>query len=200
MIPRKPRGDESGFTLMELLLSISILVVVVAVVGGSFRMGIRAVEKGESEISELQRFRGILNLMEQQLTSVWVAPKSVCLGNAHKLVFFFLEEDPLSGTMPMRAEYNYNEETLELVLSKVPAFPLDLENKKDEEDGQTLIRLPHIEGFTVQYLVSDRNTAAWVEEWEDGPTLPSAVKINLGYLGRESIIMVRILSTRKKQE
>ena len=46
--------SRSGFTLIEVMLAVSILAMVIAVVSTSFRIGINAWEKGESKIKSLQ--------------------------------------------------------------------------------------------------------------------------------------------------
>jgi len=48
------RGNR-GFTLLELLISLTILSLVTVLIFGAFRMGIRAWEKGERNIDGRQR-------------------------------------------------------------------------------------------------------------------------------------------------
>ena len=58
-----------GFTLLELLISLTILGVIVVIMFGAFRIGVRAWEKGEKDVESRQRQRIVLDLMKRQLAS-----------------------------------------------------------------------------------------------------------------------------------
>jgi len=58
-----------GFTLLELLISLTILSVIMVIIFGAFRISARAWEKGEKNIETNQRERIVLNLMKKQLAS-----------------------------------------------------------------------------------------------------------------------------------
>ena len=60
----------SGFTLLELLISLTILAVMVVIVFGSLRVGRRAWEKGERNVEANQRYRAALELIHSQLNSI----------------------------------------------------------------------------------------------------------------------------------
>ena len=62
--------SSSGFTLLELLISLTILAVIVVIVFGALRVGVRAWEKGEKDIDARQRHRIVLDLFKRQLTSI----------------------------------------------------------------------------------------------------------------------------------
>ena len=59
----------SGFTLLELMLSLTILGVVLLIIFGALRIGTRAWEKGEKDVAIEQRQRAVLSLMQQQIAS-----------------------------------------------------------------------------------------------------------------------------------
>ena len=63
------RNANKGFTLLELLISLTILGVIVVIIFGAFRIGIRAWEKGEKDVESRQRQRIVLDLSKQQLAS-----------------------------------------------------------------------------------------------------------------------------------
>jgi general secretion pathway protein J len=58
-----------GFTLLELLISITLVGVILVIVMGAFRIGIRAWETGERDIESHQRQQIVLSLVKQQLAS-----------------------------------------------------------------------------------------------------------------------------------
>ena len=64
------RNANKGFTLLELLISLTILGVIVVIIFGAFRIGIRAWEKGEKDVESRQRQRIVLDLIKRQLASI----------------------------------------------------------------------------------------------------------------------------------
>lgn len=63
------RSGGRGFTLMELLLAMSILAIMVTLLMGAFRVGYRAWEKGDEVVASMQRLRAVLNLVRLQLSA-----------------------------------------------------------------------------------------------------------------------------------
>jgi general secretion pathway protein J len=61
-----------GFTLLELLISLSIVGLILVIVFGSLRIGARAWEKGEKDLEANQRQRIVLELVRRQIVSLSV--------------------------------------------------------------------------------------------------------------------------------
>lgn len=74
-IQASPGEGAAGFTLLELILSLSILGLILVVVFGSFRVGVRAWEKGEAEVDFRQRERIVLELLKRQLACTAIRVK-----------------------------------------------------------------------------------------------------------------------------
>ncbi len=66
-------NSHRGFTLLELLISLTILSVIVVIVFGALRIGSRAWEKGERELASRQRQRIVLDLVKRQMASMCVS-------------------------------------------------------------------------------------------------------------------------------
>jgi len=58
-----------GFTLLELLISISMIVMIVVIVAGAMRLSYRSVETGEKKIDSMNRLRTSLSIIDAQLQS-----------------------------------------------------------------------------------------------------------------------------------
>ena len=58
-----------GFTLLELLISITMLVIIIVMIGGAMRLGSRSVAAGEKRVESLERLRTSLSLMNAQIQS-----------------------------------------------------------------------------------------------------------------------------------
>ncbi|MBF0537047.1 MAG: type II secretion system protein [Nitrospirae bacterium] len=63
------RDDPSGFTLLELIIVMTIMTMIVLVLGFSLRLGIKSLEKSEAKIDYLDRTRTSLRIIEAQLQS-----------------------------------------------------------------------------------------------------------------------------------
>ena len=66
-------GNSRGFTLLELLISLTIVALIVVIIFGALRIGIRAWEKGEKDVDVRQRQRIVLDLIKRQLASTCVS-------------------------------------------------------------------------------------------------------------------------------
>lgn len=66
-------NGQRGFTLLELLISLTIVAVIVVIVFSALRIGIRAWEKGEKDLDIRQRQRIVLDLIKRQLASTSVS-------------------------------------------------------------------------------------------------------------------------------
>lgn len=69
---RGPSSHPSGFTLLELLISLTIVGVILVIIFGSLRIGARAWEKGEADVEAQQRERVVLDLVKCQIVSACV--------------------------------------------------------------------------------------------------------------------------------
>jgi general secretion pathway protein J len=61
--------SRSGFTLIELTISIALIGIIILVVAGTLRLGYRSVESGEKRIESLERIRSSLNIVDAQIQS-----------------------------------------------------------------------------------------------------------------------------------
>ncbi|MDX9822605.1 MAG: prepilin-type N-terminal cleavage/methylation domain-containing protein [Syntrophales bacterium] len=63
------RPADGGFTLLELLISMTLLVVILVITMGAMRMGSRSVAAGERKMEAQERFRAVLSIMDAQIAS-----------------------------------------------------------------------------------------------------------------------------------
>lgn len=63
------RKPDAGFTLLELLISITLLAVIIALLTGAVRLGSRSVAAGEKKMEAQERFRTVIFLIDAQIQS-----------------------------------------------------------------------------------------------------------------------------------
>ncbi len=61
---------EDGFTLLELIVTLTILTIIVVLAFGAFRLGIKAWETGDERVDFLYRMKYLVDLMEKEISSI----------------------------------------------------------------------------------------------------------------------------------
>ena len=68
-IQRRPHTVDHGFTLLELLIAMTLLVVIVVITMGAMRIGSRSIAAGEKRMEAQERLRTVLSIMDAQIQS-----------------------------------------------------------------------------------------------------------------------------------
>ncbi len=185
-----------GFTLLELLISLSLLVVILVIVTGALSQGSRSVAAGERRVEEQERFRAVLSILDSQVQSQLpltfdgergrryyfrgdgkslrlATARSIRTGQAGYVVVEYRIESGAAGG-----------ETL-----------LARETTPGVEGGADTLLLRG-EGMRFDYFHRDpaEEEGRWVEALEDGTALPRAVRFRAA-LGRgvfEEVFPVRV--------
>ncbi len=66
---KKEQRSASGFTLLELLIAITLLVLIVAIAMGALRLSARSLEAGDRRMEAHERLRNVLIVMDAQIQS-----------------------------------------------------------------------------------------------------------------------------------
>jgi general secretion pathway protein J len=77
--------SRTGFTLLELVISITLVATIVLIATGAMRLGYRSVTKGEKRIESLERFRSSISIVSAQIESG--IPLSVDDGGVKRFYF-----------------------------------------------------------------------------------------------------------------
>ena len=179
------RRGARGFTLLEVLIALSIVGALLVIAFGGMRIALAAWRQGEDRADVHQHVRGL----------------AVTLANA------------VAGTYPYRAARDETPETVVLfsgtaqrveLVSQTPPFPfatpvafaavvisveegeepglvvreLPLPNRKPFAEAKVVLRDPAVTSLTLQYL----GDAGWVDTWDgaESKATPRAVKLTLG--------------------
>ncbi|RMG04006.1 MAG: prepilin-type N-terminal cleavage/methylation domain-containing protein [Nitrospirae bacterium] len=193
---------DTGFTLLELLISITLLGLIVLAIGGSIRLGITSVEKGERQIEKSERLRSVYMLLDRQISSMVKALHDL---DGEKVVWFEGDTD----TCSFLTERSLWGRKSALVLVRY-SFSTDEEGKKAlietesipwaEEGLKEYTLLSDIEKGEFRYL--DTNTDGekeWVEEWEAKDHFPEAVWIGIDD-GRDNLQLLFPVMTLGRTE
>jgi general secretion pathway protein J len=192
--------NRQAFTLLELIISMTIIAIILVIIFGAFRIGIRAWEKGEKDTEKQQRYRIVLDLIQRQLTSITYKKtkideedKLLLKGDAKSFEFtshISLKPENKFGIVYvnyMVVEGENGKERLIAYEKNMVLFDKDFKvNDIDPQDYFELIPAAH--GISFEYLKPAaegleeglEEEAKWQEKWDtedDQGILPLAVKL-----------------------
>jgi len=168
-----------GFTLLELIIALTILTLVTLIVGSGLRIAIRAWDKGELETEETQRLRILSGMLSYQLKSAYPytiktedGEEIVFSGTKNTLLFVTTVADREMGGLKW-VKYTYKDGNLFYNEGLLPDKELE---KTTEDDGDIIDT--EINKMEFEYLDQE---GEWKDSWEDEGSLPQAVRISIGY-------------------
>jgi general secretion pathway protein J len=187
---------DQGFTLLELLISLTILSVIVVLIMGTFRIGVRAWEKGEADIDAQQSYRAGLERLTQQIASVCVrkitegARKPYYLNGTSKEIRFFSEVALIphneAGLTYVHYRVEETQQGVDLLTVYETTFDWLTEDEEIEQpqDEKFLALMAPVFSIRFSYLSSDveNDENQWQDSWEPEetrPQFPLAIKIEI---------------------
>ena len=178
-----------GFTLLELIISLTIMSAVIVGVYATLSLGTDASERGEARSIENQRIRAALSLITRQLKSAYPL---LLQAEGDAFVYFFGESDELhfiaSSSRPEiggleKVSYFIREEdgrrSLWMRVS-APALPADLVEDREGGLRQETEVLPDIDELVWEYFGTQQTEQAWQDHWsgKEVRKLPKAVRLS----------------------
>ncbi len=194
-----PFLSTTGFTLIEVIVTLTVLSFILLIIFGAFRLGISAWERGESTKEEYQKVRIITQLISQQIKSI--VPYKIKTekaegdylafdGKGHSLKF--VSALPIKAKQPegfVYATYEFKEGGSEggrLILYEQRALNRDFfEEELKEELGVSL--LEGVSNVRFEYYQEEdslkNRKEGWVEEWntKEEKVLPKAFRMTITY-------------------
>jgi len=186
---------ERGFTLLELLVAITLLGVLMAALFGALRLGTRVWETGEARLDASARVQVVQDFLRQQLSQT--APLAEFAGDSQAsgtmlfdgaregLRFVSLLPEHLgAGTnlveVALREPRRSGRPTDLVIRIRRLDLPDDLQTDSDTEER---VLIENIAGLELAYFGSERPDAepTWWQEWEDQPSLPQLVRMRVDF-------------------
>lgn len=190
-------NNSPGFTLLELIISLTIVSVVAVMIYTTLNIGARAAAHGEARSIENQRARAALALIARQLKSAY--PLSL-QGEEGAFVYFFGEPKELSFVSGAgRAEAGGLEKITYFlrehdgrrslwVRTSTPTLPADLLNRREGSLRQEAEVLPDVDDIAWEFLGRSQQQVnmdaqpreEWTDRWDGTKerTLPAAIRFS----------------------
>jgi general secretion pathway protein J len=189
----------TGFTLLEVIVTLTILGFIVLIVFGAFRLGLSSWERGESTREDYQKVRTVTQMISRQIKSIVPYKVKSKKAEGDYLAFEgkvrslkFVSAFPIKAKQPeglVYGIYEFKEEGKEggrLILYEQRVLNKDLfEETPKEELGATLIE--GISKIRFEYYregdPEKNRTEGWVEEWDtkEEKELPKALRMTLTF-------------------
>ena len=194
---RAPQGSEEGFTLVEVLLAVSLIAMMATLVFGSLYVTTSAIETARAKSADEQIVRRTLSLMidelavsESRATGPWMGINDQRDGQPADSVAFltmgqFRGADSAKDTELVRIVYTREGDRL-LRFSRRNLYGLT------DESVEKVELATKVKGFNVRYY--DGKSQLWLDEWDSRgkPGAPKAILIELTLLqGKAEPVTVR---------
>jgi len=196
-MPRISRTEARGFTLLELVISLTIVSLVAVLVYATLNIGARAAQSGETRSIENQRVRAALSLISRHLKSAYPLTLQ---GEEGAFVYFFgepMELSFVSGSGRPEAgglekiTYFLREDDGRRSLwvrTSAPTLPADLLHSREGSLRQESEVLPDVEAIAWEYLGrsqqqldnQSRPREEWTDRWDGAKerSLPAAIRFS----------------------
>ena len=191
--------DNSGFTLLELVISISLLGIILLIAGGAMRLGASSAASGEKKIDTLERFRTSLNIIDSQVQSMaLIALKEDTTENEGDKYFFKGD----AGSMQFSTNYSpwgdrrgyvtvvYRVETEDNGKHVLHAA----ENIIGEENSREIKLFGSLDGISFEYFYKEplEEKGKWVEQWTDRESVPEKIRVRLADGAKDTSIVIPV--------
>ncbi len=189
--------DASGFTLLELIISLTIVGLVAVLIYATLNIGAGAADRGEVRSRENQRARAALALIGRHLKSAYPLTLQ---GEQGSFVYFFGEPNALSFISSAgrpeaggleKVTYFLREQDGRRSLwvrTSSPTLPTDLLNNREGSLRQETEVLPEVDDLVWEFLGRSQNEMdmrgrpkeEWTSRWDgtQEKTLPAAVRFS----------------------
>jgi prepilin-type N-terminal cleavage/methylation domain-containing protein len=173
--------NNRGFTLLELLISITMLALITGILSGAVSLAVQSLNKGEKKIVSLERTKTSFLLVESQIQSL--LPYQFDDQGEKKLLFMgkkdnfiFSSSYSIWGGKKGNTQINYLVGTDEKGRQQLEVT----ENTLGMESKREAVLFREYDKIYFEYYLKDAlEEGKWVDEWPaDQKGLPGKVKIN----------------------
>lgn len=208
-----------GFTLLELLVAMSLLGIVLAILSGGLQLAVSSLRSGEARAAALERNRGSMRIIMAQLESF--LPLTASEDNGSRSFQFRGGSDTLRlasgysawGGPRGAVLVEYRSETkgngrLRLLARESPASIQGAESdmpqggaesvKEAGPQGRQYMLFDDLAALKFEYFRREpgEEKGEWVEQWQETTSVPEKVRLSVS-MGRDSYSFVVPIRTRE---
>lgn len=191
-VTRRSSRGQAGFTLVELLLAVTLMSLLLALAYGGLRAASRASQSGQEVLAESSRLRVTHQFIRKQMNLMLPLSFVGQGGEEGELVRFEGDTDRITYVGPMpgylarggpqvqQLAFVDGPEGLELQFSHAPLLGYEPEALLDREP---VVLLTELQDGGFEFLLEDEEaeTLEWVSVWEEPGLVPRAVRLDVRF-------------------
>lgn len=185
------KQSEKGFTLIEVLIAMSLLGIMMLLLFGGLRISVRNWNAGEQRIDEISQIAVVQNFFQRHLASA--LPEQMEISDSHKQEFTFkgsAQKLRFASALPASAArqgiqvFTVTLQELEseyaVLVGIEPLYPAALGKSWKKEE---VVLVNNVSDFSLAYFGANEqeHDPGWHDEWTDTDNLPALVKIEISY-------------------
>ncbi len=192
---RRERMTQKGFTLLELLISITLLGMILVLLFGGLRLGVRSWDAVQQQVDNLNTVRSVESFLRREMTQIqpyrWkagIGQRLAFLGERNKVNFVA----PLpariggGGLYAISLEIESNAQGKRLIWRHVPLSPLVEDFASVSQAPEIILagaELNAVDDIWLTYFgrVNDSAAPAWLDRWESDTRLPMLIKVRVRF-------------------
>ncbi len=175
--------NQRGFTLLELLISITLMALVVTISIGGFRLAASSIDKAESKAEQLQRIRSAFFVIDAQVQSILYVLKTeetekvnYLRGDGHNLQF-------VSNTSLYDREGGYVLVNYRVLQDNYGKYELHVSERllNQEQEGRSVLLLKGFDRiyFEYQYAGISEEQMGWHGYFSEKTGTPYVIKMTI---------------------
>lgn len=184
-------ASTSGFTLLELMISLTLLGVMLAMVYSVFATALAAVPRGEDVAARAARMRAATSLLARQVRSIISFPvegdeeSTPCYFWGNPYSFEFVTAAPQHNGGEGLAKVTYSSDGTSFSMQEEVVFSAAALTGEQKTTVSAVKLLDGLKSVRFQFLRLDGTDSEWRDEWDpyEEQTLPGAIRVTLDGLG-----------------
>ena len=188
---------DRGFTLLELLISITLLVIIVVITMGAMRIGSRSIAAGEKKMEAQERLRTVLSIMDAQIQS----QVPLVYEEAGSRKYYFRGEGRSlrlsTNTSIWGGQSGYVIVTYRIEASDTGKDILLASEQVPGIEGEWSTRLVEADALSFEYFHKEptEEEGKWMDTLVEGTIIPERIRLHManGTKGHSQLFLVRVI-------
>lgn len=192
---RSVNRSESGFTLLELLISITLLGMILVLLFGGLRLGVRSWDAVQQQVDNLNTVRSVENFLRREIASAYpyrwksaTGQRMAFLGERNKLSFVAQLPNRVGagGLYTVSLELEQVDKGKRMVWKHLPLNPQVQDFSELEKAAEMVLvgaELSAVDEIWLTYFGRESDSAAprWLDRWESDARLPMLIRIQVKF-------------------
>ena len=179
-------NPETGFTLIEVVLALSIFALIGAILYGAFSLGNAALTKSQASFEKNQKLRSLADLLGSYIRSSYPYRASAqdqtifYQGEGDSLTFISSFSLSLGGRGMAKIHiYREGDSSKDGILKLEEETPVRFDDGAEESQRDSVTLQAGVDSFQISYLDSQSEDEKWEERWDgqERGILPRAVRL-----------------------